>query len=162
MQKTGLFFVMILLFGISPVFAEQYYYIDEVLLLASPPTFCAVRFSDANIPDADEKMYKFTRNAVLDWRTKLIDYTGNVQGWDFKYKLIYPLEDNDWNYQSLGCDVPIFFTTTYYFAEGERGVTEYYSDGYATVTISYVSASLDVKKLIDDPQLELDEYVITF
>ncbi len=141
-----------LISGSLPVFAEeQYYYTDDVPPLTSPPTFCAVRFSDPNIPDAHEKMYELTKKAVFDWRTKLIDHTGNVGGWDFKYKEVNSWEIEEKEASNMGCDVPIYFTTTYYFEEGERGVAEYYSDGSAIVTISYVSALIDVKKLIQDP-----------
>ena len=153
MKKIGLLLLFLtVLSGSLPVFAEeQYYYTDDVVPpLTLPPTFCAVRFSDPNISDAHEKMYELTKKAVFDWRDKLIDHTGNVEGWDFKYK-----EVNSWEIEertpNLGCDVPIYFTTTYYFEEGERGVTEFYSDGSAIVTISYVSALIDVKKLIQDP-----------
>lgn len=81
----------------------------------------------------------------------MIDHTGNVDGWNFQYKEINSWEIEEKYISNPECDVPIYFTTTYYFEKGERGVTEYYSDGSATVTISYVSALIDVKKLIQDP-----------
>ena len=161
MQKTGIFFVIILFFGVSTVFAEEYYYMEGLPPLTSPPTFCAVRFSDPNIPDADEKIYEATRNAVLDWKNKLIQYTGNVQGWDFNFKLVYPV-DGDANYAMLGCDVPIFFTTDYYFEEvGHRGVTQPWTQGYSTITISYIPVLIDEELIKDHSKVAPDvDFVI--
>jgi len=149
-QKLGLFLIVILICEILPAFSEEYYYTNDVPPLTSPPVFCAVRFSDPNISDANEKMYELTKKSVFDWRSKLLEYTGNVKGWDFKYKEVNSWELDE-NRANLGCDVPIYFTTTYYFEEDERGVTEYYTDGSTTITISYVSAFIDVKKIVSNP-----------
>ena len=103
---TGMF--ILILVGISfPAFAEEYYYIPDYRL-DSPPFFCAMEFDDTQLPDAQSQLMEITKNAILDWKSKLVEATNNSEGWDFKF-IIFLVEEQQKLLFDFDCTVNIYF-----------------------------------------------------
>ena len=80
---------------------------------------------------------EITKNAVLDWKNKLIDTTGEQIGWNFQYRQFSVAEQQELFFDNL-CTVNIYFERT-----PPKGEWEYlgYADSYLTlsdITIFYL------------------------
>jgi len=129
-QKIGLLIILpslLLLSEMSLVFAEEYYYIPDHKL-ETPPVFCAMEFKDAQIPTVQAQLMKITKNAILDWETKLAEATNNPEGWDFQFRIISIQEQQELFFDS-DCDVNIYFER-----QPPAGEFDYagYADSYLT------------------------------
>jgi hypothetical protein len=103
-----LIFVIVPIVGIQGVFAEEYYYIPNYRL-EQLPIFCAMGFEDIHLPGASDKLIKVTQDSVFEWRDKLQAYTGNKEGWDFRFKHISLQDQKNNPFHDWDCNVKIFF-----------------------------------------------------
>jgi len=135
--------VFALLFPVN-VFAEEYYYFDEILLV-SPPIFCAMEFEDEMLPTAQEQLMEITKNAILDWKNKLIEATGEQEGWNFQYRQ-FSVEEQQNLFFDLDCTVNIYFEREPIFDEdlGYAGYTESYLF-FSDITIFYLEPIYEFK-----------------
>jgi len=133
----------VILFPVN-VFAEEYYYFDEILLL-SPPVFCAMGFEDERLPTAQSQLMEITKNAVLDWKNKLIEATGEQEGWNFQYRQ-FSVEEQQNLFFDLDCIVNIYFEREPIFDEdlGYAGYTEAYLF-LSDITIFYLEPIFEFK-----------------
>jgi len=124
-----------LLFPVN-VFAEEYYYIPDHKL-ETPPLFCAMEFDDERLPTAQHQLMEITKNAVLDWKNKLIEATGEQGGWNFQYRQ-FTVEEQQELFFDVDCTVNIYFER-----QPPKGEWDYvgYADSYlifSDITIFYL------------------------
>jgi len=118
----GLLLIPFLISTTSLVFAEDYYYIPNHKL-ETPPVFCAMDFEDSKLPSANTQLLEITKNAVLDWESKLVEATNNPEGWDFQFRII-SLQEQQEMFFDVDCSVNIYF-------ERQPPVGEWEYIGYA-------------------------------
>jgi len=137
-------------------FAEEYYYFDEILLV-SPPVFCAMEFEDTQLPNAQSQLMEITKNAVLDWESKLVEATNNQEGWDFKL-IIFSVEEQQELFFDSDCTVNIYFEREPIFDEdlGYAGYTEAYLF-FSDIRIFYLEPVFEFKGKIIEVDGELWE-----
>jgi len=140
------------------VFAEEYYYIPDHKL-ETPPLFCAMEFEDERLPTAQSQLMEISKNAVLDWKNKLIESTGEQIGWDFQYRQ-FTVEEQQGIFFDIDCTVNIYFERQPPKEEwGNLG----YADSYLTfsdITIFYLEPIYDYKgktEVIDGEEWEIAE-----
>jgi len=107
MIKITLLIIPLLFSGVSIVLAEDYFYIPNHKL-ETPPVFCAMEFEDTQLPDAKPQLLQITKNAILDWETKLVEATNITEGWDFKFRTISIQEQQELYFDAY-CTVNIYF-----------------------------------------------------
>ena len=132
-------FLLILLLSamVLPVFAEEYYYFEDHKLI-TPPEFCIIEFTDPQLPGAEDKLYQITKNAIEEWKNKLVRFTGEKQGWDFTYKIISQTQHDDFLSQDV-CDVTIYYDREPTTAEEITTAGHTYAMfGFADITIFYL------------------------
>lgn len=88
-------------------FGEKYYYIPDHKL-ETPPIFCAMDFEDKQLPDANERLMEITKDAINDWKTRLVTTTSNPSGWDFQFRKI-PIDEQQELFFDVDCTVNIYF-----------------------------------------------------
>ncbi len=122
---------------ILPVYAEEFYYLEEQKLSA-PPEFCIIEFTDTQLPGANDRLYQITQDAIDEWKNKLVRFTGEKQGWDFTYKIISQ-QQYDEIFSANICDVTIYFerepSTD---VESTTAGHTYAMFGFADITIFYL------------------------
>jgi hypothetical protein len=113
---------------VPSVFAEEYFYIPHHKL-ETPPIFCAMEFDDQILPSAQAQLMEITKNAVFDWKTKLIDTTGEQMGWNFQFQRM-SIEQQQELFFDHECTVNIYF-------ERQPPIGEWdiagYADSYGTL-----------------------------
>jgi len=127
MLKITLLLIPLLFFGAPVSFAEDYYHIPDHKL-ETPPVFCAMEFEDTQLPNAKPRLLEITKNAVLDWETKLVEATDNPEGWDFQFRTISIPEQKELFFDAY-CTVNIYFER-----QPPEGQWDYlgYADSYLT------------------------------
>ncbi len=129
--------LILLLSGmILPVFAEEYYYFEDHRLSA-PPEFCIIEFEDTQLPGVEDRLYQIAQEAIEEWKQKLVEFTGEEQGWDFTYKIL-----SQQQYENIFspdiCDVTIYFDREPTIEEENIAGHTYASFGFADITIFYL------------------------
>jgi len=126
-------------------FGEQYYY-AEYHKLTEPPVFCAGEFKDPLLPEAETILIEETKQAVFDWKSGLVEYTGNQEGWDFQFKTV----PEDYKASDVS-DCDIFF---YYKRQSNKDLDEPQGFslnllGFSGITIYYLENvySGDIKEI---------------
>ncbi|MCH7967420.1 MAG: hypothetical protein IIB02_08435, partial [Thaumarchaeota archaeon] len=70
----------------STAFSEQFYYIENHKVIRNP-VVCAFEFEDKELPIAEKQLLEETKNAVLEWKNKLTQFTGDEDSWKIEYKV---------------------------------------------------------------------------
>lgn len=133
-----LFLLFLVFLGmIFPVFAEDYYYF-EGHKLSEPPEFCLIQFEDLQLPGAEDVLYQITIDAIDEWENKLVQVTGEKQGWDFTHKIISQDRYDDILSQDI-CDVTIYFEREPTTSDEKTTAGHTFAMfGFADITIFYL------------------------
>ena len=143
------------------VFAEEYYYIPDHKL-ETPPIFCAMEFVDERLPTAQSQLMEITKNAVLDWKNKLIDATGEQIGWNFQYRQ-FSVEEQQELFFDVDCTVNVYFERQPVLEDdlGYAGYAESYLI-FSDIYIFYLEPIYDYKgkiEIIDGEEWEVGEVI---
>jgi len=135
LNKITIFLIIgLITASFQPTFGEEYYYI-EYHKLTEPPVFCAGEFKDPLLPEAETILIEKTEQAVSDWESRLIEHTGNKDGWDFQFRTI----PEDYKASDVS-DCDIFF---YYKRQSSKDLDEPHGFsfnllGFSGITIYYL------------------------
>jgi predicted Zn-dependent protease len=135
-----LLLILLLSGTVLPVFAEEYYYLQEQKL-STVPEFCIIEFTDPQLPGAADTLYQITQNAIQEWEDKLVRFTGEKQGWDFTYKII-TLTTAGHTYAMWGfADITIFYLEPVWVFAGQTETIN--GELYEVAELSHFKNSLD-------------------
>lgn len=158
LNKITIFLIIgLITTSFQSTFGEQYYY-AEYHKLTEPPVFCAGEFKDPLLPEAETILIEETKQAVFDWKSRLVEYTGNQEGWDFQFKTV----PEDYKASDVS-DCDVFF---YYKRQSNKDLDEPHGFslnllGFSGITIYYLENvySGDIKEIEIDGEKNLSRVV---
>ncbi len=143
LPKLVVFCIIIILLSasfISQSFADGFQ--PPLFKWSYKPTICVFEQSDSQFLGLGQKMFIETKNAVLDWQTKLNG--GNANGpWNLNLVDIPYLQTN--SYDATNCDISVYFKPSPENSDekfNEAGVTVYKNFPKISVTIYYLGIGL--------------------
>ncbi len=121
----------------STAFSEQFYYFEDHKVMRNP-VVCAFEFEDNELPIAEKQLLEETKNAVLEWKNKLTQFTGDENSWKIEYK-VFPKEKQHDFFTEFNCDITIYFERDpLLVVEVFSGYTEIYPFGLSEIVIFYL------------------------
>lgn len=117
--------------------AEEFFYMPGHKL-SYVPEFCAIEFEDPYLPNAPKIMYEKTEDAINKWKSKLIERTGNQEGWNFTFVKITQ-EEFDNIFSEHICDISISYQREPQTEEEKQLAGHTFAGlGVADITIFYL------------------------
>jgi len=121
----------------STAFSEQFYYFEDHKVIRNP-VVCAFGFEDKELPIAEKQLLEETKNAVLEWKNKLTQFTGDEDSWKMEYK-VFPKEKQHDFFVEYDCDITIYFERDpLLVVEVFAGYTDVYPYGLSEIIILYL------------------------
>jgi len=121
----------------STAFSEQFYYFEDHKVMRNP-VVCAFEFEDKELPIAEKQLLEETKNAVLEWKNKLTQFTGDEDSWKMEYK-VFPKEKQHDFFAEYDCDITIYFERDpLLVVEVFAGYTDIYPFGLSEILILYL------------------------
>ena len=121
----------------STAFSEQFYYFEDHKVMRNP-VVCAFEFEDKELPIAEKQLLEETKNAVLEWKNKLTQFTGDEDSWKMEYK-VFPKEKQHDFFAESDCDITIYFERDpLLVVEVFAGYTDIYPFGLSEILILYL------------------------